>query len=337
MAFAGALASGCKPKKLEITADTPIVDKGDVVLRVTFSRGGASVEADRVEAGGETAEDPGRSHLFRLKREKLPVGKSTLEVSARVGEQKVKADVEIENPIGLKSEPGLLRCEGARSCYVRVKKKGEDEVFELHQHSEAGVVVEAAGHKVAHEKASTFDPLPFATGSRMKTLQVSVPVKILYAGAPPLEGKLTEQLHAPKLVAKQLRAVKKGPVHLAGESPTKGPAKGALLVYEGDLTAHGAPMTNNAEAEILGIVDITAERRSSCGTYSNGSVSRTLERIEWDTTVSVYERRSGKLLGTRAFRAPPIGCSATASKDSYSFYSKPDDATMGAFLKTFLQ
>jgi hypothetical protein len=134
-----------------------------------------------------------------------------------------------------------------------------------------------------------------------------------------------------------LSKIRKGPLAFAGSSPA--PAKPATLVLIGELTeAFGNTDVLVRDLDLVGIVSSSFREASACqyvstdGTNTKKSVARKMR----DYAATIYDRRTGKKLGTKSWRATTPSCEEWVKMDAGANYAAADTELVIAWAKTFV-
>ncbi len=107
-------------------------------------------------------------------------------------------------------------------------------------------------------------------------------------------------------LARRLRRVTGGPVRLAGEPAPSGGAKRAVIAYKKGLLAVGDDLAKGAPIGTVDLVGVAARERGKlrkCGVYASADAKKknSVKIPLHDLKVDLYDRRSGKKLGSKTF------------------------------------
>ncbi|MFN0246769.1 MAG: hypothetical protein ACKV2T_07655 [Kofleriaceae bacterium] len=134
-----------------------------------------------------------------------------------------------------------------------------------------------------------------------------------------------------------LSKIRTGPLAFAGSAPA--PAKPASLVLIGDLTeALGNTEVLVRDLDLVGIVSSSFREASACqyvatdGTGAKKSVARRM----LDYAATIYDRRTGKKLGTKSWRAKTPGCDRWVKMDAGTNFEEPDTELLISWAKSFV-
>jgi hypothetical protein len=122
---------------------------------------------------------------------------------------------------------------------------------------------------------------------------------------------------------------------LPDDGPTPRPPRTLVDVDFKDVNLYGNPT-------VLRDVDLIAIRTSktvegSCGSYrGRDGTTTTVEKNDYHKQVDVYDRRTGRRVSSRFFRAPPEPCPATIHAGS-SVSSFVPDGDIRAYLQGLLR
>lgn len=185
------------------------------------------------------------------------------------------------------------------------------------------------------ESTAPFDVAPLLEKTDLAKLSgasFNAPVTFAFADGFKLSGELpVTAFEAQKALHKTLIEVKKGPV-VFGKGDDAPPKPRVLADLSGtSLKLHGSG-TGPKSIDLVADAEYVT-RTSSCGTYRNSvtgemvSISREMN----DKRYTVYERRTGKVVGKRLFSAPLPACPEVMNKDE-TVSSFPDDGPIDTYL-----
>jgi hypothetical protein len=172
--------------------------------------------------------------------------------------------------------------------------------------------------------------------SELASANAKVPVVLTYADGTKLTGEL--QLYGAeigKALGLKLKGAMKGPVSF-GKGDEAPPKPRAIV----DIT--GSTFKLYGDGPGPKAIDLVADsdfitRTSSCGTYRNSvtGVIVSIGREMNDQKYTIYERRTGKVVGSRFFRAPLPECPETLTQEQ-TVTSYVDSSEVDAYLQTLV-
>ncbi len=208
-----------------------------------------------------------------------------------------------------------------------------------------GCSVEIGGQSVKvsgdHTQA-TFDIAPvIAAGqtSEMRSITtMNVPVKIT-TDEGSIEAKA--EMLGSVLAAVVFRRVHDGPLVFPGNDAAPQAARGVALVNDdaryGVVVIAGSASTGR-EIDRVGVAKRSKLRLGSCGVYVNSSTKARVNvahtGIRYDVTM--YDRRTGKVLGRRSFSPPSVGCHEELRAGVEEITTLPEEEPMKTWASTFL-
>lgn len=160
--------------------------------------------------------------------------------------------------------------------------------------------------------------------SSSSTETIGLPVKLVLPDGTTLAKDLAVGTYTLREEAfRALAAAASGPLALDGDTEAA-KAKRDTMVYLKMVGSgpnlegfYGPDATKVAEVDLVAIQTPTGQRERTCGTYVGPSGEKASFGVTmFDNEVAVYDRRSGKKLGSRAFPAPPGQCPSTISKSA---------------------
>jgi len=166
---------------------------------------------------------------------------------------------------------------------------------------------------------------------------LKIPVKITPKDGEAPEPPMLELLGSvPTAIV--LGRVSKGPVAFAKDKEITTPR--AAIIVRADAKYGVVTRAGDAKRirdfDLVGVATATEKSLGSCGIYKKESSGEKVNVAHKGVTldVTMYERRTGKSLGKRAFAPEDRGCADKLVADSIT--SLPDDAKVATWAKSFL-
>jgi hypothetical protein len=135
-----------------------------------------------------------------------------------------------------------------------------------------------------------------------------------------------------------LAKVTEGPLAFEGSRPA--PAKPASVIVIGDLTeAFASDDGVIRDLDLVGIATSTRRKAPACDYVSteNKEKTKTLERVMSDYAVTIYDRRTGRKVGSKSWSAPTPECQQWIKWDAKNPYSEPDLQLINDWVRSFVK
>lgn len=244
-------------------------------------------------------------------------------------------------PAAVKVEGETISC-GSRLCRGKLDKYSPRLELEV----DPGTTVEVDGQRLPStgpKISTTLDLGKRALAAPVSVLgkdrskyTFDVPITFTFPDKTKLEGKLPATGSALSFVNTQLGAVAKGPVLFGGEA-ARPSANKSLVVYSilGSKVLGAA--TTVADLDLVSATKTTT-RSLSCGSYRSRNTGNVvgMDRTLHDEEVSVYERRTGKLVATKRFASTVPSCPDVV-RPGAGINGYPDSRAVEAWLGTFVR
>lgn len=332
--------------KLEATVKKEKVSKDGKTITITLeleseTKGPVSVHAT---SGSQTLRLIGPADVedgvlkVKLEAGSLPAGESeiTLSLNAEGYRGLYSLPVKVKMPPRLTGSGARLWVSGGQGSVEL--KDGMIKVV-----GEKGTKVTVGAQEVTVTGASQQTPLDIVAlvenkkVSELKSAAAKVPVNFTLSDGTKLTGELeVYPVEVTKALSQKLQGAMKGPVTF-GKGDEAPPKPRALA----DVT--GSSLTLYGDGPGVRSIDLVADgdyttRTSSCGTYRNTAtgVVVSIGREMNDKKYTIYERRTGKVVGSRFFRAPLPECPQTLTQEQ-TVSSYPDSAQMEAYLESLVK
>jgi len=174
-----------------------------------------------------------------------------------------------------------------------------------------------------------------ATLDTAKPLRIPMPLSVALPGGKTYSTTF-EATGLEQQVRDRIASVSKGGVSL-GALDKKGTRHGAVLI-------EGRKWTLSGDAQLAREIDLVAyreeggSRTSSCGNYTQRSTGKTqtLSLSLSDATATLYDRRSGRVVAKRTFRATG-SCGDTAAAAAGGFSASVDDRDIQKWMSGYLR
>lgn len=351
--------TGCKSSTIEMTMkEVPAVPGSNLVVvevetephvlvdcRVTTKRlhDTAQVESD----------DQGKARLEMGKR--APVGGTLdLECMAQAGNRHGSVHATVERPVRIAVSGRAVQCfgepcSGSLSWWkdsVSIDMKGLPEGAKIVT-SKGTVVVKSAFDTSYASAPVSLDELgdlalaDVLAPDTSKLRGAAVPFSVVLPEGNKIDATIPVDGHAyAGALEDRLRTLSKGPVRFANERATTGSA--SLLIVGMDLALVGEAV-HVRDIDRVAIFDARSGATRDCGMYQSedGSESRLVTVTATDIDATVYDRRTGRKLGSRSFTGKPGGCpdKAKTTRGSTETIGKhaggPDYEVALAWVRTF--
>lgn len=133
-----------------------------------------------------------------------------------------------------------------------------------------------------------------------------------------------------------LSRVRSAPVLFAGEDATQGKPKVAAVLARQMVSTLGKGTLR--ELELVADVDPLPVRRRECGVYTGQSTGKriAISNVAEDADVTIYARKTGKVVAKRRFSAPMPACPSSISAKFTGFSGEVDAKSIDAFVTSFL-
>lgn len=133
-----------------------------------------------------------------------------------------------------------------------------------------------------------------------------------------------------------LSRVRSGPVLFAGEDATPGKPKVAAVLARQMVSTLGRGTLR--DLEIVADVDPLPVRRRECGVYTGQSTGKriAISNVAEDADVTVYARKTGKVVAKRRFSAAMPACPTSISAKFTGLSGEVDRKSVDAFVTSFL-
>lgn len=150
------------------------------------------------------------------------------------------------------------------------------------------------------------------------------------------DGKWTGELSvSADVMEKWAMGITRGPLLFDGESAGSG-GKSTILVVGSTYTAHGGPAVPLSKVDLIGVVSSKSRSYSSCR-YKNGlGRTKSVKRRSYDKVATVYERRTGKRLGSKRFKAATPSCPSSVKATEYVISKHADSKRAENWAKDFV-
>lgn len=136
-----------------------------------------------------------------------------------------------------------------------------------------------------------------------------------------------------------LAEVANGPLTMAGDSDAAKAKRDSVLVVKGKSPPseyYGPKGTALGEIDLIAVREETM-RKQSCGNYRGGGKNVTVTINLRDVKLTVFDRRTGKALGTESFPSPAGTCPKSVLGGGGSNTISAPIAPQTAFIKSFLK
>jgi len=168
-----------------------------------------------------------------------------------------------------------------------------------------------------------------------KPLRIPLPLSVALPGQKPFPATF-EASGFEQQVRDRFASVKSGPVSL-GPRDARGSRHGAALIEGRGWHLSGDAVVAR-EIDLVAFRAAAGTRTSSCGTYTQRTTGKTqtLSLTLTDTAATLYDRRSGRVLGRRTFRATGR-CGDTAGAAAGGFSGTVMNSEIDKWIAGFLR
>lgn len=179
----------------------------------------------------------------------------------------------------------------------------------------------------------TIGALETSTSFGLTSKNLSVPMVVTYAEGPAASGSLDFE-GGP--VLELLRSVRTRPLVFEDDAGSPG-SRTSMIVVTAIGTHYEGPPVPLKDVDLIAVLEDRARKMGTCEYANEAGDTKTIERVLYDIVGTVYDRRTGKKLGSRTMRADPIPCQDWVKlNDADARYSEAHLGTAREWARGFL-